>query len=179
METIKHVYTCTENGKMNFVIRFTSKGCRLGVILPVSTINYEVNDDNTAKLTEMFSNHTRDLNLGIMSYEEAMKISNERHPICKAIEDSEFAKKYDIKPWHHLHFFGNFMALVIRDTRLITNAINVNELTDEDFSQMKYEYSDNMKPIPLDYNTPYSDALKLAATMPTIITEHQRNLIQK
>jgi hypothetical protein len=176
----RQLYTCTENGKTNFVARITPKGCKLSIVLPES-INYEVNVDNTKKLTEMFRNHRRDLQLGIMTYNEAVRLTMDRHPICKAIEGSEFAKKYDIKPWHHLHFFGNFMALVIWDTRLITNAINVSKLTDADFAQMKYEYSDNMKPIHVDYDNepPYSGLLKLASTMPTSIKEHQRNLIQK
>lgn len=111
-----------------------------------------IEDDQVDKVLDIVSRRiaTPLTDISVIDYSVAMDMAHRKRPIAKVVDDSETAKKFDIKPWHHLHFLGDIIAVVVWDTRVVDKVIKIDELTNEDFANLRFTNTDNHKSLKID-----------------------------
>lgn len=112
----------------------------------------------------------------IRDFDEVKAQGLREHPICKAIPGTSTAERLDLHDWEHINFQGNLAIAVVWDTRVITKVMLIDDLTDEDFSNMQFVYNDNCNPI--CGTATQCKQWQQTFAQPTTMTDTQFNLIK-
>jgi hypothetical protein len=130
-------------------------------------------------IIELARINERGFNAYDIDSEKYFEMQRQYQPVCKVIENSETANSYNIKPWHHLYFYGNKVIKVIWDTRVVEEIFDINGFGDEDFANM-YFITDTCTTLkPTDASLEALHKLTSVVGAMSTITSYQLSLIKQ